>query len=118
MPEMHFRVRWPSGVEAECYSPSYIIEEYLRVGQRYTVTDFVARMREALTIASDRVQARYGFACSSALDQLAVIEETASALSPSEQLEPVSVLEFTKHAARDARAKAKAPEHHTVIVVG
>lgn len=118
MPEMHFSVRWPNGATVECYSPSYIIEEYLSVGQRYGVADFVARTREALRIASERVQARYGFACSSALDQLAAIEETASSLSPAEQLEQVAVLEFKKHAARDARAKTKAPEHHTVIVVG
>jgi putative flavoprotein involved in K+ transport len=118
MPEMHFSVRWPNGATSECYSPSYVIEEYLTVGQHYTVADFVARARRALNIASERVRERYGFACSSALDQLAVIEQAANALSPSEQLEQVVVLGIDKHAARDARAKTKAPVHHTVIVVG
>jgi putative flavoprotein involved in K+ transport len=118
MPEMHFRVRWPNGATVECYSPSYVIEEYLSVGGQYPVTDFLERARQALSIASERVAARYGFGCSSALDQLAAIERTASELSPSEQLESVAVLEFKKHAARDARAKSKLPEHHTVIVVG
>jgi putative flavoprotein involved in K+ transport len=95
-----------------------VIEDYLSEGQQYAVPDFVERARSALKIASERVRERYGYACSSALDQLAEIERTASTLSPSELGERVAVLEFRKHAARDARAKAKAPEHHTVIVVG
>ncbi len=118
MPEMHFRVRWPNGATVECYSPSYIIEEYLSVGQAYPVSDFVARTREALNIAAERVRERYGFVCSSALDTQASIEETAEQLSAQEKAETVTVLEFRKHAARDARAKAPKPEHHTVIVVG
>jgi len=118
MPEMHFRVRWPNGATVECYSPSYIIEEYLSVGQSYPVSDFVARTRKALNIASDRVRERYGFACSSAFDTQASIEETAEQLSSEEKTESVLVLEFRKHAARDARAKTPKLEHHTVIVVG
>jgi len=118
MPEMHFRVRWPNGAISDCYSPSYVIEEHLEEGRAYAVHDFVARVRTALNIASERVQARYGFACSSALDQLAAIEDSARGLSQSELLEPVTVLAFTKHAARDARAKPKTPEEHTVVVVG
>ena len=120
MPEMHFSVRLPNGATIVCYSPSYIIEEYLSVGQQYPVPEFVARTREALNIASERVRERYGFACSSALDQQAMIEQTVSELSAREQAEHVTVLAFKKHAARDARSprpEAK-PEHHTVIVVG
>lgn len=117
MPEMHFTVRWPSGATSECYSPSYVIEDYLRVGQSYSVTDFVERARTALNIASERVRERYGFACSSALDQLASIEQLAAELEPVEREQSVLVVEFRKHGARDARAKP-APEHHTVIVVG
>jgi uncharacterized repeat protein (TIGR04042 family) len=116
MPEMHFSVRLPNGATIECYSPSYIIEEYLSVGQQYPVPEFVARTRQALNIASERVRERYGFGCSSALDQQAAIEQTVSELSAREQAEQVTVLAFRKHAARDARAPK--PEHHTVIVVG
>ncbi|MES1177663.1 MAG: MSMEG_0569 family flavin-dependent oxidoreductase [Myxococcales bacterium] len=121
MPEMHFRVRWPNGATVNCYSPSYIIEEYLTVGQSYPVPEFLERTRAALNIASERVREKYGFACSSALDQLSVIEETASALSPEQHTQSVLVLDFEKHAARDARAKSgtqERREHHTVLVVG
>jgi putative flavoprotein involved in K+ transport len=118
MPEMNFRVRWPNGATVDCYSPSYIIEEYLSVGQSYAVPEFLERTRKALNIASERVRERYGFSCSSALDQLTVLEQTAGELSASERALSVTVLEFTKHAARDARTKTPKPEHHTVIVVG
>ncbi len=116
MPEMHFRVKWPDGHVQECYSPSYIIEEYLVEGSDYDVDDFVARVRDALNIASERVFARYGFACTSALDQLRAIEETAAGLPAPVAARRVSVLGFTKHAPRDARAKKI--EHFTVAVVG
>ena len=103
MPEMHFDVEWPNGKVARCYSPSYVVEEHLTVGESYPVADFVARTRAALETASERVMARYGFACSSALDQLRSIEEAAGALSPDERRGVVKVLAFEKHAPRDAR---------------
>jgi putative flavoprotein involved in K+ transport len=116
MPEMHFRVQWPSGHVEECYSPSYIIEEYLSEGASYEVEDFVSRVRTALNIASERVLARYGFACSSAIDQLRTVEETAAGLSTAARSGQVQVLGFTKHPPRDA--KAKKVEHFSVVVVG
>jgi uncharacterized repeat protein (TIGR04042 family) len=73
MPEMHFTVRWPDGQEHTCYSPSLVVQDFLSVGQRYSLPDFLARTHEALTIASDRVAAKYGFACSRAMDQWAAI---------------------------------------------
>lgn len=116
MPEMNFRVKWPSGQIQDCYSPSYIVEEYLVEGQEYEVEDFVSRVRTALSIASERVFARYGFECSSALDQLRSVEATALSLQPGERREKVAILRFTKHPPRDARAKKS--EHFPVVVVG
>ena len=77
MPEMRFIIRWPNGAEESCYSPSLVIGEHMTPGESYAVSDFVERSRSALNIASERVQAKYGFACSSALDQLARIETAA-----------------------------------------
>jgi uncharacterized repeat protein (TIGR04042 family) len=74
MPEMRFHIRWPDGTQESCYSPSLVIEEHLAPGQSYPLADFLARSRVALAIASDRVKARYGHACSLALGQLAEIE--------------------------------------------
>jgi putative flavoprotein involved in K+ transport len=123
MPEMHFKIQWPNGRTEDCYSPSWIIEEYLSEGSDYSIADFVERVGAALNIASDRVRQKYGFACSSALDQLAAIHDTAGSLSADERARPVRVLAFRKHAPRDARAEAqaqkKAPkQHYPVAVIG
>lgn len=78
MPEMRFIVRWPDGRREECYSPSLVVRDYLAEGLSYPVADFVARSRTALTIASDRVEAKYGYPCSLARGQLTHIEATAA----------------------------------------
>lgn len=79
---MLFHVRWPDGSTEACYSPSLVVAEHLEVGESYPVAEFVERTRTALTIGSDRVQARYGFPCSNARGQLASIESTAARLGP------------------------------------
>ena len=76
MPEMRFHIRWPDGTEERCYSPSLVIKDHLVPGTAYPLADFLGRSREALTIASDRVKARYGMPCSLALAQLDRIEAT------------------------------------------
>jgi uncharacterized repeat protein (TIGR04042 family) len=79
MPEMRFRIRWPDGSSESCYSPSLVIKDYFAVGTDYALSDFLARSRTALGIASERVRAKYGMPCSRALAQLARIETAASA---------------------------------------
>jgi uncharacterized repeat protein (TIGR04042 family) len=81
VPEMRFHIRWPDGVAERCYSPSLVIKDFFSPGQTYLLADFVERSRTALNIASERVKAKYGFACSSAMDQLARIEIAAKAFS-------------------------------------
>ncbi|MDP2869300.1 MSMEG_0570 family nitrogen starvation response protein [Methyloversatilis sp.] len=89
MPAMHFRVRWPDQTESRCYSPSLVIKDYFAPGTRYPLAEFMPSVREALHIASERVRAKYGFACSAALDQLADIEQRAAhwAAQPDAQIE-------------------------------
>jgi uncharacterized repeat protein (TIGR04042 family) len=91
MPEMHFTVRWPDGEEMRCYSPSLVVREFLEVGRSYPLADFVERSRSMLNVASERVRARYGYACSSAMDQLARIEERATGGDPAA---PITVIGF------------------------
>jgi uncharacterized repeat protein (TIGR04042 family) len=78
MPAMHFHLRWPDGSAARCYSPSLVIKDYFTPGDSLPLPEFLRRIREALGIASERVRAKYGFACSMALDQLAQIETAAA----------------------------------------
>jgi uncharacterized repeat protein (TIGR04042 family) len=93
MPVMHFHVRWPDASETRCYSPSLVVQDYLVPGQRYGVDEFLRRAREALGIASERVRAKYGFACSQAMDQLAEIEHIATRFAGAADAE-VTVLAF------------------------
>ncbi|MET0313783.1 MAG: MSMEG_0570 family nitrogen starvation response protein [Hansschlegelia sp.] len=74
MPEMRFNIRWPDGRAESCYSPSLVIKDFFAPGESYPLDAFLSSARKALTIASDRVAARYGFPCSRAIGQLARIE--------------------------------------------
>lgn len=74
MPEMHYTVRWPDAQESRCYSPSLVVRDLLTPGADYALADFMQRVRQATAIANERVQAKYGFTCSRASDQLALLE--------------------------------------------
>jgi uncharacterized repeat protein (TIGR04042 family) len=77
MPEVRFTVRWPDDSVTDCYSPSTVIHDYLQAGERYPLDDFMRRSRTALNLASERVRVKYGYACSSAMDQLERLEARA-----------------------------------------
>jgi uncharacterized repeat protein (TIGR04042 family) len=93
MPVMHFQVQWPDQSESDCYSPSLVIKDFLKVQQTYTLEEFLALTRQALHIASERVRAKYGFACSQAMDQLSEIEQKAASF-PQTPDSKVTVLGF------------------------
>ncbi|MBD0334903.1 MAG: MSMEG_0570 family nitrogen starvation response protein [Cyanobacteria bacterium Co-bin13] len=77
MPEIRFRIEWPDGAQETCYSPSLVVKDYFTPQQSYALEDFVQRSTEALQIASDRVQAKYGMPCGLALSQLQKLQATA-----------------------------------------
>ncbi|AZN72959.1 MSMEG_0570 family nitrogen starvation response protein [Georhizobium profundi] len=84
MPEVYFTVLWPDGAQERCYSPSTVIKNHIAEGASYSLDEFVGKARTGLGEASDRVAARYGFACSSAMAELARIEARANALAGTE----------------------------------
>jgi uncharacterized repeat protein (TIGR04042 family) len=69
-----------------CYSPSLIVREYLEVGRAYALLDFMERSRTMLNIGSERVRAKFGYACSAAMDQLKELEERAATVAPEQQI--------------------------------
>lgn len=77
MPEMTFTVQWPDGRTQSCYSPSLVMHDYLTAGTDYSVAEFLDRSRTALTEASERVRARFGVYCTSAVEQIASLEQVA-----------------------------------------
>ena len=82
MPEMTFEVRWPDGSRQRCYSPSLVMHDYLETGASYTVCEFVDRAGMALRQASERVRAKFGFACTSAAATNEEINKTATQFPP------------------------------------
>jgi uncharacterized repeat protein (TIGR04042 family) len=103
VPEMTFRVRWPDGAETACYSPSLVVHDHLVAGAEYPLPEFVERSTTALRIASERVAAAYGFACTSAMQQEAEI----TAIAATHAGGAVRVLEM--HPPLPAPATAPAP---------
>jgi uncharacterized repeat protein (TIGR04042 family) len=81
MPETRFKIQWPDGSEETCYSPSSIVRTYFETEHDYELADFVDRAQTALTIASDRVQEKYGRPCGLAIGQLAQIQSTSDRFS-------------------------------------
>lgn len=77
MPVVNFHIVWPDQSESKCYSPSSVITEHLTEGETYALNDFMSRTRAAMHAASERVRAKYGYACSAAADQMEIIERDA-----------------------------------------
>jgi uncharacterized repeat protein (TIGR04042 family) len=63
--------------------------DHLEVGAEYSVGDFAAKAVSALAEAGERVRARYGFLCTSALAQAEEIRARAALLDAAA---PVRVL--------------------------
>jgi len=66
MPEVELQLEWPDGVTTQLYSPSTVILQHLTPGQTLSVVELKDRASLALRQASERVRARYGFACTRA----------------------------------------------------
>ena len=91
MPSVNFTVKWPNGQSSHFYSPSTIVYEYFQQGQQLAGQEFLKQAEQALNAASERVRARYGFACSSAMDSLNRIQTQAKELA----LKPEDTIEIT-----------------------
>jgi uncharacterized repeat protein (TIGR04042 family) len=79
MPKVLFKIQFSDGATKDCYSPSSVVRRYFAAGEEMPAAEFLTRSREAFAEASERVRAKFGFACSSAAAQLAEIEKWTSA---------------------------------------
>ena len=73
MPETPFTIELPNGKREVCYSPSSVVKKFFSTGDSYTNEEFKAKATEALTEASRRVEAKFGFSCTAASSQLSEI---------------------------------------------
>lgn len=92
MPEMTFEVQWPDGRVQRCYSPSLVMHDYLTSGSDYTVAEFLDRSGQALQEASERVRAKFGFACTSAAATAEEIVTAATKFPPDSTIRVVAML--------------------------
>ena len=91
MPETPFTVELPDGSIRACYSPSSIVKNYFSVGQRLPAAEFAALSRTALTEASERVRAKFGYACTAASASLHDIESWTGELEPDATLTVIHI---------------------------
>ncbi|NRQ50191.1 MSMEG_0570 family nitrogen starvation response protein [Aeromicrobium stalagmiti] len=91
MPEMTVTVRWPDGRVADCYSPSLVMHDHLSPGSTYRVDDFTRRSATALAEASERVRAKYGFACTASAASFERIQTTASTFDAADLVEVLAM---------------------------
>lgn len=63
MPEVVLQLYWPDGEASSFYSPSTVIYEFFKPGDILSIAELEQKGLAALEQASERVRARYGFAC-------------------------------------------------------
>lgn len=82
MPEVRFELEWPDGQSSMLYSPSTVIFEYLKPGDSVQVSELESLGVKALRAASERVRARYGFACTRTDEEEAQLRQWVARYSP------------------------------------
>lgn len=86
MPEVNVNIEWPDKQRDRIYSPSTVLLQYIKSGDSLSIRDFDERISQALQLASQRVYERYGFECTSAMDELARLKARIAAINDKNQL--------------------------------
>ncbi len=81
VPEVRLTLQWPDGLTSQLYSPSTVILEHLPPGESLSVAALRARGLEGLQQASERVRARYGFACTRTDEEARKLQRALAAYS-------------------------------------
>ena len=78
MPEVLLDLEWPDGRRTRFYSPSTVVLQHLPPGSELSVAELKEAGLLALAEASERVRARYGFACSRTDEERRNLERTSA----------------------------------------
>ena len=70
MPEIYMQIEWPDNRMDQVYSPSSIIADFFKKGESLPLSAFENKVVEALHQASNRVRAKFGYECTSALGEI------------------------------------------------
>ncbi len=78
MPEVLLDLEWPDGHHSRLYSPSTVVLEHLPPGSAFSVAELREAGLRALAAASERVRARYGFACTRTDEEAAALRRLSA----------------------------------------
>jgi uncharacterized repeat protein (TIGR04042 family) len=82
MPEVLLDLHWPDGHRSRLYSPSTVVLQHLPPGSEMSVAELRTAGLRALAEASERVRARYGFACTRTDEEAARLQELTGRYDP------------------------------------
>lgn len=82
MPEVWLDLEWPDGQVSRLYSPSTVVLQHLPPGIELSVAELREAGLGALAEASERVRARYGFACTRTDEEAARLRKLTSLYDP------------------------------------
>jgi uncharacterized repeat protein (TIGR04042 family) len=87
MPEVLLQLLWPDGEASRFYSPSTVVYEYLQPGQSLSIAELEHKGLAALQEASERVRARYGFACTRTDEEASKLRQCIARYDPADMVE-------------------------------
>ena len=82
MPEVLLDLEWPDGRRSCLYSPSTVVLQHLPPGSELSVAELREAGLRSLAEASERVRARYGFACTRTEEEAARLRQLTSQYDP------------------------------------
>ena len=91
MPVTYVHIEWPDHKTDHLYSPSSVIQEYFKPGEDLSIEIFLATCTKGLNKASERVQQKFGYACTSAMAELERINILCQDYDISKKVKIVSI---------------------------
>jgi uncharacterized repeat protein (TIGR04042 family) len=86
MPEVWLDLEWPDGQQSRLYSPSTVVLQHLPPGSELSVAELREAGLRALAEASERVRARYGFACTRTDEEAAALRRLSAQYDDQERV--------------------------------
>ena len=86
MPEVVLQLCWPDGDASSFYSPSTVIYDFFKPGDTLSIAELEQKGLAALEEASERVRARYGFACTRTDEEAVKLKKKIAKYSASENV--------------------------------
>ena len=87
------QIEWPDKKKDEVYSPSSVISGFFKAGEVLSLAEFEIKLVQALTEASGRVYAKYGYECTSAMAEMHRIKTIVDGLK--DKTEKIKIIQLS-----------------------